>query len=81
VKYLWIILFSLVLTGCGSQLWFTPHGHRLFYKSADGQLSCYTNNCCFPYKEKAMVCATATADPGGGMWNTIDVDLKIITDK
>lgn len=79
MKYIWIVLLSLLCVGCGGQFWLTPIGHRAFYRSADGQFSCYTNNCCYPYKEKAMVCAEASSD--SGIFNTITVEVKVIPDK
>jgi hypothetical protein len=60
----WIILL-LCLCNCGGDLIFTPNGHRLLYKSRDGQLSVYTNNICYPYKEKVMLCTQASVNAVG----------------
>jgi hypothetical protein len=70
----WLISLAVLLSGCGN-VWLTPNGHRLFYKSQNGQLSCYTNSCCFPYKEKLMVCTVADDVSSGS------VIVKFIPDK
>lgn len=69
-----LIVFLSILCGCGGTFWLTPNGHRAFYQSADGQLSCYTDNCCYPYKEKAMICTTAGI-------NNMAVAVKVMIDK
>lgn len=75
----WLIILALVCNGCGGELILTPNGHRLLYKSKDGQISCYTDNCCYPYKEKLMACTQADADIGG--LNTMSISIKYIPDK
>jgi hypothetical protein len=71
----WLIVTVLLLSGCAGSFWITPNGHRAFYKSKDGQLSCYTDNCCYPYKEKVMLCTQATGV------DSMSVYLKVVTDK
>jgi hypothetical protein len=70
----WLIITMLLLSGCGGELWFTPNGHRAFYKSKDGQLSCYTDNCCWPYKEQAMICTQADGVNGATMYLKVKLD-------
>lgn len=67
------VVLSLFLLGCGS-LTFTPNGHRLLYKSKNGEVSCYTNNCCWPYKEKLMTCTVAEVD-------NVSIVIKFVPDK
>jgi hypothetical protein len=64
MKYYWLIIL-LLLTSCGGNFILTPAGHRFLYKSRDQQLSCYSgqysdgSNCCWPYKDKLMICTFA----------------------
>ena len=69
-----IILICLILCGCAGTFDLMPTGHRLLYKSRNGQFSCYTNNCCFPYKEKIMFCSEA------GM-NNVMIQIKVVPEK
>lgn len=73
MKYFWLIIL-LLMTGCVGTFDLTPNGHRLLYKSQDGQISCYTNNCCYPYKERVMLCTEAGLD-------NVSFTLKYIPDK
>jgi hypothetical protein len=70
-----IVFMCLFLCSCDGQFWLTPVGHRAFYKSKDKQLSCYKDNCCWPYKEKVMVCAYETGLDG------VAVYLRFVPDK
>lgn len=51
-----VVLLLAFIVSCEGTIKLTPIGHRLYYKGLGGQLSCYTNRCCFPYKEKLMIC-------------------------
>jgi hypothetical protein len=73
MKY-WLMLTLVLLCSCGGEFWLTPNGHRAFYRSKDGQVSCYTDNCCWPYKERLMVCT----QPG---YNNVSVYVKYVPDK
>ena len=53
-----------MLLGCGT-FELTPNGHRILYKSRDGEFSCLTTRCCYPYKEKIMICTEPTGLNGG----------------
>jgi len=79
MKYLWVIVLSLLCVACGGQFILTPNEHRALYKSNDGEFSCYTNNCCWPYKEKAMICIEASSD--FGTFNSIIAKIKYSPDK
>ena len=35
------------------------------YKDFDGELSCMGNRCCYPFKEKIMICNEATMTGAG----------------
>ncbi len=70
----WLIVLCALLAGCGT-LTFTPNGHRVFYKSKDGEFSCYTTKCCWPYKEKVMLCTEPTGLNGGTIY------LEYVPDK
>jgi hypothetical protein len=63
----WLILWSLSLVACGGEFWLTPV-HHVAYKSKDGQLSCHIDNCCWPYKEKFMICTQASGINGGTVY-------------
>lgn len=71
-----------MLCGCGGTLWFTPNGHRFFYRSQNGEISCYSNSCCWPYKEREMICVMADPDINGGFTvGQAHVFIKYIPDK
>jgi hypothetical protein len=70
----WLVLLSLFLVGCGGSLTFTPNGHMLYYKNIGGEISCYGNNCCYPYKQKLMVCTEATL-------NDVSISIKFMPEK
>src|SRR5271170_5809606 len=60
MKY-WLIFF-LLLTGCNS-FQFKDASNHLLIQSRDQQLSCLSgannsggSNCCYPYKNKLMIC-------------------------
>lgn len=60
MKY-WLIL-TLLLVGCGS-FQFMDNSNHLLVQSRDRQLSCLSgannsggSNCCYPYKNKLMIC-------------------------
>lgn len=69
-----LMILSLFLMSCGI-FEFTPNGHRVYYKALGGQFSCYTSRCCYPYKEKVMLCT----EPDG--INKITVTLQVTLDK
>jgi hypothetical protein len=71
----WLVILSLFLSGCGGKFWLTPVGHRAFYKSANGQLSCYGTSCCYPYKEKLMICTESDGVDGA------TIVVKYVPDK
>ena len=48
----------LFISGCGT-LVFGPD--RVVYKNFHGKLSCLQLRCCYPYKEKVMVCNEGNA--------------------
>jgi len=69
MKY-WLALLILCC-GCGGTFILTPIGHREFYKSKNGEFSCYSNNCCWPYKKQVMICSEAALD-------NVSVSVKIV---
>lgn len=77
MRYLWMAFLVLFCSSCGGTFWLTPNQHRLFYKSPDGQVSCYSNNCCWPYKEKVMACTSATFDGS----EAGSIEIKYVPDK
>jgi hypothetical protein len=62
ISYAFIII-CLLLCSCGGNLSFVDH--KVLYKNLNGELSCYENVCCWPYKEKLMIC-TETTDVEAG---------------
>lgn len=73
MKY-WLVILAFALNSCGGEFVLTAKGHRALYKSKDGQFSCYANNCCWPYKNKVMICTEA------GM-NNMSFSIKYIPEK
>ncbi len=61
MKLRWLI-FSLLFVSCNGQFWLTPSGYQAFYQSKDGEFSCYRTKCCWPYKEKIMICTDMGVD-------------------
>jgi len=80
MKYLWMTLLIVLCSGCGSNILLIPVHNHVFVQSKDGQFSCEKYNfCCWPHKNKNMLCADANIDFNG--FRDMTIDFKMIIDK
>ena len=54
-------MLCLVLMGCGGKFELTESGVYL-YQNESQQFSCKGAQCCYPWKNRAMVCTSAQVD-------------------